>query len=64
MRYRDRKIYCLQVRLCIVQPGNFTGLCNEGVKRTRLLMERVDQDGDSGCWDLPYVSDRVVVSNQ
>ena len=43
---------------------NFTGWGSEVVKKTKLLMELVDQDEDSGCWDLPYVSSRVVVSNQ
>ena len=28
---RDRKIYCLQARPCIIQPGNFTCWGNEGV---------------------------------
>ena len=30
---QDRKIYCLQARPCIIQPGgNFTGWGSEGVK--------------------------------
>ena len=28
---QDRKIYCLQARACIFQPGNFTGWSSEGV---------------------------------
>ena len=29
---QDRKIYCLQARPCIFQPGNVTGWGGEGVK--------------------------------
>ena len=29
---QDRKIYCLQARPCIFQPGNVTGWGSEGVK--------------------------------
>ena len=28
---QDRKIYCLQARLCSFQPGKFTGWVSEGV---------------------------------
>ena len=28
---KDRKIYCLQARPCLFQPGNFTGCGSEGV---------------------------------
>ena len=33
---KDRKIYCLQVRPYMFQPGYFTGLGSEGVKRETL----------------------------
>ena len=33
---QDRKIYCLQVRPYIFQPGNFTGWGSEGVKTTTI----------------------------
>ena len=32
----DLKLYCLQVCLCIIQPGNFTGWGSEGVKGPRV----------------------------
>ena len=31
-----RKMYCLQARPCIFQPGSFTGGVSEGVKGTYL----------------------------
>ena len=30
--WKDQKMYCLQARLYIFQPGNFTGWVSEGVK--------------------------------
>ena len=31
---QERKVYCLQARPCIFQPGNFTGWGSEGVNET------------------------------
>ena len=46
--FQVRKIYCLQARPCIFQPGNFTGLGNERVNMIKFTFTFVNIDIDPG----------------
>ena len=57
----DRKMYCLQSRPYIFQPGNFTGLGSEGVKPHRVRRgKRRDRGEISALIKLPKAVGGVV----
>ena len=41
---QDRKIYCLQARPCIYQPGNFTGWAVKGLKASHSFRVTCDKN--------------------
>ena len=44
----DQKIYCLQVRPGIFQPGNFTGWGSEGVNiKTKIRKKKKSRSSDT-----------------